>query len=263
MFFCGKKVCYLSMQGMEGEKRPLGFAKILGRKEEIQIEIQVKDAEKKLDGQYRGWILWGGQKICLGDIIIKRGCGKYEKCFSQSKEGVIIEGIHIEEGIPEQIWLESVQLVIKEEKEKRESEKESKKELETAQLSNEKGNVYEIIEGDKWEQIKSQYKNVHPFGDERLFVSIEPKDFVVLREREQRLIHNSFLLHGFYNYRHLILGRDTKLGSDYETCFYIGVPGVYFEREKMVAVMFGFEGFECEGAIDVGKFGYYMRQVEI
>ena len=40
-------------------------------------------------------------------------------------------------------------------------------------------------------------------------------------------------------------------------------PGAYFEREKMVAVMFGFEGFECGGAVENGKFGYYMRRVEV
>lgn len=121
----------------------------------------------------------------------------------------------------------------------------------------------EDIEPDKWKQLLKQFKNVHPFGDERLFISIEPKDFVVLREDYQKLVHNSFLLHGFYNYRHLILGKDCKMGNAYETCFYLGVPGTFFEREKMVAVMFGFEGFECEGPVEIGKYGYYLRQVKI
>lgn len=117
--------------------------------------------------------------------------------------------------------------------------------------------------GDKWEQLLRSYKNVHPFGDERVFLSIEPKDFVVLQAPYQRLVNNSFLLHGFYNYRHMILGPDKELGNGDGSCFYLGVPGTYFEREKMVAVMFGFEGFECDGAVEIGKFGYYMRRVEL
>ena len=116
---------------------------------------------------------------------------------------------------------------------------------------------------DKWQQLQRCYKRVHPFGDERVFVSIEPKDFIILHSSCQKLVNNSFLLHGYYNYRHLILGPDRELGSRYKTCYYLGVPGAYFEREKMVAVMFGFEGFECSGAVEIGKFGYYMRRVEL
>lgn len=108
----------------------------------------------------------------------------------------------------------------------------------------------------KWEQLLSTYEQIHPYGDERIYVKLEPRDFVVLRENYQHLVNNSFLLHGFYNYRYLILGR--------EKGFYLGVPGVFYEREKMVALMFGFEAFECEGGdVEEGKFGYYLRKVEL
>lgn len=116
---------------------------------------------------------------------------------------------------------------------------------------------------DKWEQLQHNYQTVHPFDDQRIFLSIEPKDFVILQAPFQKLVNNSFLLHGFYNYRHLILGPDKELGGEGKISFYLGVPGTYFDREKMVAVMFGFEGFECAGAVEVGKFGYYMRRVEL
>lgn len=121
----------------------------------------------------------------------------------------------------------------------------------------------ELASDDKWEQLLRCYKKVHPFGDERVFLSIEPKDFIILQAPYQRLVNNSFLLHGFYNYRHMILGPDKEIGDGDGICFYLGVPGTYFEREKMVAIMFGFEGFECDGAVEVGKFGYYMRKVEL
>lgn len=112
------------------------------------------------------------------------------------------------------------------------------------------------LKEDKWEQILDSYEKIHPYGDERIYVKLEPKDFIILQAKYQHLVNNSFLLHGFYNYRYIILGKE----QDY----YLGVPGVFYEREKMVALMFGFEAFECPGGTArAGEFGYYLRKVEL
>lgn len=113
----------------------------------------------------------------------------------------------------------------------------------------------------KWEQLSSIYPHIHPFRDAREFLSVGPEDFVVLRERCYQMTHNSFLLHGYYNYRHLLLMRQEASG---EVKYYIGVPGNFYEREKQVARMFGFESFEGtrEPAWE-GDFGYYLIAVEL
>ena len=112
------------------------------------------------------------------------------------------------------------------------------------------------LKEDKWEQILDIFEQIHPYGDERIYVKLEPKDFVILQSGYQHLVNNSFLLHGFYNYRYVILGKEQN--------FYLGVPGVFYEREKMVAQMFGFEAFECPGGnVKAGEFGYYLRKVEL
>ena len=117
--------------------------------------------------------------------------------------------------------------------------------------------VIEGLKEDKWEQILDTYDNIHPYGDERVYVKLAPKDFIILSGKYQHLVNNSFLLHGFYNYRHVILGKEGDV-------YYLGVPGVFYEREKMVALMFGFEAFECEsGESKAGEFGYYLRKVEL
>lgn len=114
---------------------------------------------------------------------------------------------------------------------------------------------------DKWKQLSAIYPHISPFDDERDYLSIGPGDFVILTQRYYKLVNNSFLLHGFYNYKHLILTRMENRG---EVRFYIGVPGNFYEREKQVAVMFGFESFEChEEPAGSGDFGYYMIRVEI
>lgn len=76
------------------------------------------------------------------------------------------------------------------------------------------------------------------------------------------LEHNSFLLHGYFNYRHILIKKEGDK-------FLVGVPGNYYYREEMVAAMFGFPNFvpakpedrrfeneEYEKA--VGEFGYYF-----
>lgn len=119
----------------------------------------------------------------------------------------------------------------------------------------------EQLSDDKWEQLGRHYPRIHPFGDEREYLSITPRDFVVLSRQYQNLVQNSFLLHGYYNYGHVIL---TKIKEREEDSFYLGVPGVYFDREKQAALMFGFEGFEAgTDLVAEGGFGYYMKRVEI
>ncbi len=113
----------------------------------------------------------------------------------------------------------------------------------------------------KWQQLCAIYPVVHPFGDGRAYLSIEPRDFVILQEQFQPMVQNSFLLHGFYHYRHLLLGRK-KQGNYIQ--YYLGVPGVFYEKEKSAALFYGFESFE--GAVTPtpeGSFGYYMKRVQI
>lgn len=107
---------------------------------------------------------------------------------------------------------------------------------------------------DKWEQLCKMYPKVQPLRNENSYISISPKDFVIFPNEYQKLVHNSFLLHGFYNYQHIILG---KYGEE----FYLGVPGTYHDREALVANMFGFHGFESVDKREVGTFGYYMTKV--
>lgn len=114
---------------------------------------------------------------------------------------------------------------------------------------------------DKWKELCKKFEVVHPFGNREEYISIAPKDFIIFPEKYQNLVNNSFLLHGYYNYQHIILGKKEEGGKN---IYYLGVPGVYYEREKMVAIMFGFEGFECgDKKANNGGFGYYMRRVEL
>lgn len=114
---------------------------------------------------------------------------------------------------------------------------------------------------DKWKQLSCIYPHISPFHDGRDYLSIGPGDFVILPRKYHKLVTNSFLLHGYYNYEHLILTREMKKG---EERYYLGVPGNFYDREKQVALMFGFESFECKTEpAQTGDYGYFMMRVDI
>lgn len=114
---------------------------------------------------------------------------------------------------------------------------------------------------DKWQQLQKIHPHIRPFQDEREYLSLRPEDFVILHSSAYRLAQNSFLLHGYFNYDHLILTHVSQKG---ENQYYIGVPGNFFEKEKQVAIMYGFESFECrQEPAREGEFGYYMIRVEL
>jgi len=117
------------------------------------------------------------------------------------------------------------------------------------------------IQDDKWHQLWEIYPHISPFQDEREYLSIGPNDFVILPKKYFQMANNSFLLHGYHNYRHLVL---KKMNHHGEEKYYIGVPGNFYDREKQVAVMFGFEGFESlKEPASPGDYGYYMMRIEL
>lgn len=114
---------------------------------------------------------------------------------------------------------------------------------------------------DKWSQLCAIYPHTCPFSDEREYLSFGLSDFVVLSGQSYKLVNNSFLLHGYYTHHYLILTRVVQRGN---ARYYIGVPGHLFDKEKRTAIMFGFEGFECESEpASEGDFGFYLIPVDI
>lgn len=112
----------------------------------------------------------------------------------------------------------------------------------------------------KWEQLSSGRKRVNLMGKESDYIQITPKDMIALSNPYHSLVNNAFLLHGYYNYNHLILGPAKGNKSTY----FIGVPGNFYKQEVNAARMFGFEYFENGGdKVEVGDFGYYMKKVKL
>lgn len=126
----------------------------------------------------------------------------------------------------------------------------------------------ETEEGDNrkiWNFFKTQHAKIpafeYPHGCEVL--TIKPQDIGLLPREVWVFGNNSFLLHGYYNYRYLILAR---LGNPQgKPRFLLGVPGHYYSNEKYMASMFGFPEFVLskKQPTEDGRFGYWYTDIKV
>ena len=118
------------------------------------------------------------------------------------------------------------------------------------------------------EEADAQEQDVEAADQDRpggfLCTKIQRKDLARLPRCEWKLSNNSFLLHGYHNYNHLLLAEE-------DGRLWLGVPGIYDPREAKVADLFGFPQFtreyadclelEPEECSDNADFGYWCRCV--
>lgn len=92
-------------------------------------------------------------------------------------------------------------------------------------------------------------------------VRIEPNDIGLLEMENWRLGVNSFLTHGYYNYKYLMLGK--LRFQDGVVKAVLGVPGIYDNKEQYIAKIFGFELFVPVKHTNVrtGNFGYWIVEL--
>ena len=96
-----------------------------------------------------------------------------------------------------------------------------------------------------------------PFTD---CIKIVPQDIGKLPMANWKLGHNSFLTHSYYRYKYIMLGKVNYSGKE---TLVLGVPGVYTNKEKYLANMFGFSLFIPVKKADTktGCFGYWVWEV--
>ena len=106
------------------------------------------------------------------------------------------------------------------------------------------------------EELLRRRAPFRPFTDQEISgcVMILPCDIVRLQNERWQVGRSSFLQHGFYQYRHLLLGKDS------EGEYVLGVPGIRSQQEQYMANMFGYKRFKRSATFECGKvFGYWWR----
>jgi hypothetical protein len=114
------------------------------------------------------------------------------------------------------------------------------------------------------ERILQKYPAIYPFEDDEILacVRIEPGDIGLFPIENWVLGNNSFILHGYYNFRHLIFAKKKAIdGEEY----ILGVPGIFQNREKFMAKMFGFTQFKSSKNVEqkTGEFGYWYIKINM
>ena len=121
-----------------------------------------------------------------------------------------------------------------------------------------------LSEGISGQEKESGASGGCPIEGKKKARKIQRSDLAVLPRRFWFLANNSFLLHGYHNYNHLLLAEESGR-------LWLGVPGIYDPREARAADLFGFPQFTREYAAhldlkseecsDSADFGYWCRCV--
>lgn len=116
-----------------------------------------------------------------------------------------------------------------------------------------------------WENLRRDHTKILDFDYEKgcEILTIKPQDIGLLPREIWVYGNNSFLLHGYYNYRYLILAK--LFNSEGTPRYLLGVPGHYYSNERYMASMFGFPNFVLSKnqPIEDGRFGYWYTDVKI
>lgn len=117
-----------------------------------------------------------------------------------------------------------------------------------------------------WQQMWSIHLKISPFPECDCMV-ICPKDILWMHKQGWQVGRNTFLMQGFSNYHHLLLGR--KMTGEY----LLGVPGVKQYQSEADAKIFGYTSFyEADQKISQtvfaenagnkgGQFGYWCKTI--
>lgn len=272
--------------------RNVGFVKVECRKDTCALEIHIRNLGR-FSGKCRTYLLMDENIIGveLGNMIISYGQGQAIYYFDRNdieQSGYRLEqvkAVRVECGNQEFLascWSEEAGKWIAQDisaftkSEYAQADKVMGNDYEQAQKNNAHTGILQTksvqpnrtVQKLNNAQINSEYYNIEASNSPQLektaSQSMQPQidridlaDIRRLFPTKQYYANNSFVIHGFMNYNHLIVKTvDNKK--------YLGVPGVYEKPEEMMAKLFGFTEFVDEKthseSQSEGAFGYWLSQ---
>ncbi|MGF0032811.1 DUF6128 domain-containing protein [Bariatricus sp. SGI.154] len=145
------------------------------------------------------------------------------------------------------------------------TDKVSEEKMEPENSPSEEGEEVQMMEEACAENVKSDSSSEAQPASPFKCSKIQRSELARLPRCEWKWSNNSFLLHGYYNYHHLVLLDDGER-------LRLGVPGIYHPQEAKAAGAFGFSEFVPirdirielteEEKNDQEQFGYWCRYVK-
>lgn len=277
-----RKIFYLDLYDGDNKVKNCGYVKMETMSSKTYFYFYLNDIAGHVPEELEASVTLSNEKIQFEHLKVKNGSVCEVVMLSRKISEQQIEHIRIRlagqkeiKYVREKMPEKSEQILFNQQAEVREN-RELPVEATSRSESNEVQHDSLVMES-KWEHLKQMFSMVSIFGENTETLLLKPGDLVVLPEEYHYLTTNSFLMHGYYNYHQLLL---TRWQSEDGEQYYVGVPGTFYDREKSVARMFGFEGFENgessrreiyatsrnstgEHRVYPGCFGYYMKKVSI
>lgn len=258
LFYFERKIYYIDLYEKEERKGNAGFITITTKENACHVHIGIRGIGQKKSVKCSWYGLLGEQKVLLEEFYTRDGQADFEKDYPMPinrKDALVNDGKIIDKSQGEK----NIDVVMND-----------WKGFYFQFGKNAWGNCFAKKDGDSqiivvqektkrvprgtFEELLQNYPVVQPFRNQGDYVEIEPMTLKVLAPGYRKLADNSFLLHGYYTHKHIILGfyQDSERAG-----YYLGVPGTFESKDQLMAEMFGFEGYERSGDM-----GYYMRRVE-
>lgn len=281
MGFYDKQIQYLDLWEYGEKIGNAGFVKIDVRDKECKVWISVRGIYLP-DALVARLMLLDDEGERLADqILLHQGMGNYaaswetEDLAQTGLEYLKWEGIRIEISKHRYIEKRWSKINVREEERKKQISEEAVQQMvcEAETPMTESG--AEVTERkdsmplNKWDMLGRYYKKRVPFDDEIEYLCISPEDLILLPEKYEHLYKNSFLLHGYYAYGHLLLG---AISVHDRNLYRLYIPGMGHAKEQIVANMFGFGNFVPVNSSQPGNGmfdrenrmqGYYYMTVEL
>lgn len=272
--------------------RNVGFVKVECRKDTCALEIHIRNLGR-FSGKCRTYLLMDENVIGveLGTMIISYGQGQAIYYFDRNdieQSGYRLEqvkAVRVECGSQEFLascwseeagnWIaQDISAFMKSENTQADnvvSNGEEQIQKNNAQMGMPHNSVYNPARANQQESNAqfnpgyynsesgnlSQLENTASKFPQSQIDRIDLADIRRLFPTKQYYANNSFVIHGFMNYSHLIVKTEDNKK-------YLGVPGIYEKPEEMMAKLFGFTEFvdektHSESQIE-GAFGYWLSQ---
>ncbi|MBR5268033.1 MAG: hypothetical protein IKU20_07565 [Lachnospiraceae bacterium] len=265
----------------EGKEKgkSIGFVKLESRNDQCRLYVNAKRVY--VGGNAIGVYLLGqgGEKTFLGNMFVRNGFGEFRTIVDVANVensqkpldtyyGLVVHDVKDSWRSYQTIWDDEMAA---------ESENDSvtqppPEEIQAAEL--EDPEVLSLLQETeqtaadpetRWQQLRKEYPKMQPFdyeGDSEV-LAIRPDDIGKLPRENWIYGNNSFLLHGYYNYRYLLLIRLCQ--EQGQIRYLLGVPGHYYSNEKYMANMFGFPNFVLskKQPPNDGRFGYWYTDIKL
>lgn len=268
---------YLYEYGQGKRLRNVGFVKVEQGEDSSVIHIHGKGLRMRGEKQLNLYLFYEEDGKCIGlwqgSVENVNPAINYKLTYTREDTGEPenfdrIIGVILQNDAGQRyaaVWddhiadVEGMRLWKKEQpKEERPEEEPRPEEPPSKMEANKETNIEESLE----ESVPKAKEEVQ---SDRKCTKIRREELARLPRCEWKLANNSFLLHGYYNYHHLVLIRDSGR-------YLLGVPGIYHTKEAKAAAALGFPDFiraedlsislEEKERNDTELFGYWCRYVK-